>query len=610
MTEATTVRPGSAPGQPDPLTEAPARATRSRRLRARLLPRGVDLPEHAWRNRHRAVQAFLWLLTAIAVVWSVVVLHTVHAMLEALVLLAATAAVAAIPHERRRLAASAASVMMLLVTADLVHLSHGVIEMHFLFFVIVAAVTLYQQWAPFLSAIAFVTLHHGVIGTISPEVTYNHEAAIEHPWVWAGIHGGFIALASVVGLAAWRFDELVRDELAEVGEHNRVVLDSVADAVLALDPEGRIVSANARAAALLRAVGGVESLAGLPLHDVVHPRARHAADRCPLAGRDDEVSRPGPAVATRQRGGARATATGTAAAGTVTGTDEVEARAGATAGVLVTYRLTPVENAGRAAAVLTLTDISSSHRARVAERRLRHLSAERLVERAEVERLAASVSPTPLDVPGVELAAAYVPASEALLGGDLYDWFATPDGTVHVAVIDALGKGRSATRHAVSVMHALRVLALAGQPLRDLVGRTAAVLADYDDDLMATAIVGRYRPDTGVVELASGGHPPALLVRHDGRCEYLETVGVGIGVPGAGSTVLCTATLEPGDTLVLYSDGLIEGTRDLDRGLADLARTAAVVAAEPTGRMVERLVQEPGSVAVDDDRVALVLRRL
>ena len=66
--------------------------------------------------------------------------------------------------------------------------------------------------------------------------------------------------------------------------------------------------------------------------------------------------------------------------------------------------------------------------------------------------------------------------------------------------------------------------------------------------------------------------------------------------------------LAPGDTLVLYSDGLIEGTRDLERGLDDLARTAAAVAAEPADRLVERLVREPASVAHDDDRVALALR--
>ncbi len=576
MTQANATAPSTGSGPGGPATQP---LPRHQRLRARILPRGVDLPESAWRGRHRAVCLFLWLLTAAATVWAVA-LGSLHTVGEAALLVAGTALVSAIPQTRRRLAASGASVMMLVATAVIVHLSGGVIEMHFLFFVIVAAVTLYQQWAPFLSAVVFVTLHHGVIGTIDPESTYNHPSAVEHPWVWAGIHGGFIALASVVGLAGWRFDELVRDELEQVGEHHRVVLDSVGDAVVALDADGRVVSVNARAARLLGATA--EGLVGRPVHDVVHPDAHHPAERCPLAGRDP---------------------------GTLTGTDEVEPDPGAAPAVPVTFRLAPVDSAGPAAAVLTLTDISGSRRAMVAERQLRHLSAERLVERAEVEQLTASVSPPPLRVPGLDLAASYLPASEALLGGDLYDWFVSPDGTVHVAVIDAMGKGRSATKHALAVMHALRVLALDGQPLGDLLARAAAVLADYDEDLMATAIVARYQPGTGAVEVASAGHPPAMLVRADGRCELLETVGIGIGVPGAGSSLVGSSALASGDTLVLYSDGLIEGTRDLDRGLADLARTAHEVAHETPEVMAQRLVREPASVAGDDDRVVLVLRR-
>lgn len=593
MTEATTVdtrgtdgRPAGGPsrasGTPPEVVPGEPGRSRTRRLRARLLPRGVDLPESSWRVRHRAVCGFLWILSAVAAAWSAVFVGTLHALTAAAGLLAVTGLVVAIPRARRRLAASAASVMMLVATAALVHLSRGVIEVHFLFFVIVAAVTLYQQWAPFLSSIAFVTLHHGVLGTIDPEGTYNHPAAVEHPWVWAGIHGGFIALASIAGLAAWRFDELARDELHQVAEHNRVVLDSVGDAVLALDAEGRIVSVNARAAALLGT--DAAGLAGRHVHDAAHPSAGHPRERCPLADRD---GRP-----------------------LATGTEDVEPEPGAAPATPVTYRLAPVAGDSAAAAVLTLTDITGSRRALVAERRLRHLSAERLVERAEVEQLVASVSPPPLDVPGVEVAASYLPASEALLGGDLHDWFPGPDGTVTVTVIDALGKGRSATKHAVAVMHALRVLALDGQPLAALLGRASRVLADHDEDLMATAVVARYRPSTGELEVASAGHPPALLVRRDGRCELLETVGIGIGVPGGGSTVLRRSVLHVGDSLVLYSDGLIEGTHDLDRGLADLQATASALAAEPAALMVERLVREPASVAVDDDRIALVLRRV
>ncbi|GAA2729302.1 hypothetical protein CAE01nite_28410 [Cellulomonas aerilata] len=575
---------------PVPGTRPPSRA---RRLRARLLPRGVDLPESAWNGRHRAVVLFLWVLTAVTTVWAVGLVRTPNAVAEAAALVAATAAVTAIPTRRRRLAASAASVTMLLATAVLVHLSGGVIEVHFLFFVIVAAVTLYQQWAPFLSAVAFVTLHHGVLGTMAPEATYNHQPAIENPWLWAGVHGGFIALASLVGLAAWRFDELVRDELRQVGEHHRVVLDSVGDAVLALDGGGRVLSSNARAAVLLGTAPAL--LTGRHVHDVVHPRAPHPAQTCPLAGggADQGLAE----IEHRPPATTEGLADGTPGGATRTAT------------VPVTYRLSSVDGDSRATSVLTLTDVTGTQRAQAAERELRHLSAERLVERAEVRQLAASVSPSPLSVPGVELAASYLPASEALMGGDLYDWFRSPDGTVTVAVIDAMGKGLSATRHAVAVLHTLRVLALDGQPLRDLLGRAAAVMADYDDDLMATAVVARYRPATGEVDVASAGHPPALLVRRDGRTELLESVGIGFGVPGAGSSVLCSATLAVGDTLVLYSDGLIEGTRDLDRGLADLRRTAAAAATDDPEQLVERLVREPGSVAAGDDRVAVVLRR-
>jgi light-regulated signal transduction histidine kinase (bacteriophytochrome) len=95
----------------------------------------------------------------------------------------------------------------------LIHLSGGVIELHFHFFVVVVALTLYEDWLPFLLAAAYVALHHGVLGTLSPETVYNHPDAQQHPVRWALIHAGFIAAAGVAAVAAWRLNEDVRDEL-------------------------------------------------------------------------------------------------------------------------------------------------------------------------------------------------------------------------------------------------------------------------------------------------------------------------------------------------------------------------------------------------------------
>ena len=87
-------------------------------------------------------------------------------------------------------------------SAVLVDLSGGVIEMHFHFFVMVGLLTLYQDWLPFLLAIGFVVLHHGVLGVIDPTAVYDHQAAIDNPVKWALIHGGFVLAASITSIVA------------------------------------------------------------------------------------------------------------------------------------------------------------------------------------------------------------------------------------------------------------------------------------------------------------------------------------------------------------------------------------------------------------------------
>jgi diguanylate cyclase (GGDEF)-like protein len=117
------------------------------------------------------------------------------------------------------------SVGLLTAAALLVHLTGGLIEAHFYFFVVIVALTIYEDWLPFLLAVAYVLVHHGLVGMLEPHQVYNRPEAWAHPWLWAGIHAFFVALAGVAAVNAWRLNEDVRDrmratqdELARISE--------------------------------------------------------------------------------------------------------------------------------------------------------------------------------------------------------------------------------------------------------------------------------------------------------------------------------------------------------------------------------------------------------
>jgi serine phosphatase RsbU (regulator of sigma subunit)/anti-sigma regulatory factor (Ser/Thr protein kinase) len=177
-----------------------------RDIRAQL-PQGRTLPESAWRLRHRAIVALLWgHALVVPVVAAAQGFDVGHVVLESMIL-PATAVVASVPHIDRRVRTAVASLGLLSASGILVHLSGGLIEMHFHFFVMVAIVSLYQDWLPFLAAIAYVLLHHGILGVLDPDSVYNHPAARERPWTWAAVHAGFIGAISVACLVNWRFNE-------------------------------------------------------------------------------------------------------------------------------------------------------------------------------------------------------------------------------------------------------------------------------------------------------------------------------------------------------------------------------------------------------------------
>lgn len=232
-------------------------------------------------------------------------------------------------------------------------------------------------------------------------------------------------------------------------------------------------------------------------------------------------------------------------------------------------------------------------------------------QRETVTQLQEAVRPKRPHVAGADLAVHYLASDpSAPTGGDLYDWQLLPDGDLHLAVVDVLGHGVRATKDALMVSHILRILALEGTEVGELLARAESVVAAHDPDLVATALIGRYSPVTGRLRLAGAGHPPALLVRGDGSVDELFAPGIAIGWPGAGSTAVVEVTLGRGDTLVFYTDGLIEATRDVVQGLAALKERAVRLVGQPVQHVARELVEQSLAGGVRrDDSLAMVVRR-
>jgi anti-sigma regulatory factor (Ser/Thr protein kinase) len=156
----------------------------------------------------------------------------------------------------------------------------------------------------------------------------------------------------------------------------------------------------------------------------------------------------------------------------------------------------------------------------------------------------------------------------------------------------------------------LRAVALDDTPLEEMVERASTLLERQDAELVATVVLARLNPVTGRLLVASGGHPPALVVSAAGEVLQVGATGGAIGWPGAGSDGLEELVLEPGGALLLYTDGLVEARKDILEGLESLCREAASVAHLPVAAMADELVARALAGADRrDDTLALVVRR-
>ncbi len=214
-------------------------------------------------------------------------------------------------------------------------------------------------------------------------------------------------------------------------------------------------------------------------------------------------------------------------------------------------------------------------------------------------------------IDGVEIEARYLPASRgAAIGGDWYDAIELEDGRVEVVVGDVVGHGLRAATVMGQLRNAFRAYALVETSPAQTLVRLNRLLAKDGRDLMATALCIAIDRDTGEIEVASAGHPPPLVIESGGRAYFIEEGrSVPLGTADPAPYTESKTRLEPGSTLILYTDGLVE-RRDtsLDDRLAQLATVASVADGE-LGDVCDQLLEGSlGGKRPADDVAVLAIR--
>jgi PAS domain S-box-containing protein len=280
---------------------------------------------------------------------------------------------------------------------------------------------------------------------------------------------------------------------------------------------------------------------------------------------------------------------------------------------------------GRPAGVLTLGRDAdrpgfTENDAEVAEEFARRLAdamanAETLArEHTIAETLQRAVLPDAFpDVPELDLAAGYLPASDGVhVGGDWYDVFLLGDNRVGLVIGDVAGHSITSASIMGQVRSMLRAYAIDRPDPGDVLQRTNAALLRLLPEAIASAVYAVLDLTTGELVYANAGHPPPLLISGTGHTEYLgDAPGVLLGASAGASVHTGRRRLARGGGLLLYTDGLIEDPRrDIDEGLNALAaavRRSGARTADQIRAGAESLLHGESSLA---DDVCLLAARL
>jgi PAS domain S-box-containing protein len=230
-----------------------------------------------------------------------------------------------------------------------------------------------------------------------------------------------------------------------------------------------------------------------------------------------------------------------------------------------------------------------------------------------VEMLQRSLLPDKLPkLPGLEIAARYRPPGAGVnVGGDWYDAIPLDDGRVGLAMGDVVGHGLGAAALMGQLRYAARAYALEGHPPAAVLDRLDRLVGSLPGAQMATLLYLVVEPDLTTVRFASAGHVPPLVIGPDADARFLEGApNPPLGVFDSTGHRELTVELEPGSTVVLYTDGLVEERGvSIDAGLEAL-RLAAQYRTDPED-LCDHLVDSMLAIhPANDDIAVLALQAL
>jgi serine phosphatase RsbU (regulator of sigma subunit)/PAS domain-containing protein len=216
----------------------------------------------------------------------------------------------------------------------------------------------------------------------------------------------------------------------------------------------------------------------------------------------------------------------------------------------------------------------------------------------------------PVEAAGIDVAVRYRPVGEGhLVGGDWYDALLLPSKEVLLVVGDVAGHGIDAVTGMVAARNSLRGLAITGAGPAELIRMLNGVMCDLTSGVVGTVVCGLYNPDTHVLRWARAGHLPPVLVRDGSAAELPLPGGVLLGMDPDAGYEEATQSLGPGDTLMLFTDGLIERRGD---SIVDVLKEF-VATLGPSGQEMTAAAQADQVLAnavsdTDDDACLVVVR--